>query len=345
MNADRWFDVALRGYPAWWQERYAGEVRTVADDLRTAGRSPARIVVDLVVGMVRVRRNAFGMPRTYRLWNSRTRQSVATATLPFVLLTPFVLAGVGFTGLRARGGTVFYSGFLFPRGLMRFERTGPLPAPPLTPAATLIFWSEGAILLVSLLTLFTIVYGWGNFVAAVRNATPGRSRWARALGWTPALVVVAFIALSALATRFAPHGWRGVVGHPSRPIGGNPALLRLFHDLAQVALVGGWLLSVAAVAALARRYEMTPFDLSVGARVSSIMAVLAVLLGLALGAWGTGVYLQAHQAGRGTFTIVEFGHPSLWPLSAAAAVLACTLSVSGAARARRGYRIVAELGG
>jgi hypothetical protein len=344
MNPDRWFDVALRCYPAWWQERYAGEVRTVADDLRSAGRNPARIVVDLVVGMVRVRRNAVGMPRTYRLWNARTRQSVATATLPFVLLAPFVLAGVGYTGLRAKGGTVFYSGFLFPRGLMRFGRTGPLPAPPLTPAATLIFWAEGAIMVLALLTLFAVLYGWGNFVAAVRNAAPGQSRWTRALGWTPALVVVAFIGLTALASRFTPHGWIGVVGHPSRQVGGNPALFRLTHDLAQVALVGGWLLSVATIAVLARRYEMTPFDLRVGARVSSIMAILAVLMGGALAAWGAGVFLQAHQAGHGTFTVVEFVHPSLWPLSAAAALLACTLSISGATRARRGYRMVAELG-
>jgi hypothetical protein len=345
MRSDRLVDAALRCYPAWWRDRYAGEVRTVSDDLRAGGRSSVRIVLDLVVGMVRVRRDAIGMPCSYPLWNARTRASVATATLPFVLLAPFVLACIGFTGLRAEGGTVYYSGFLFPRGLMRFGHTGLLPAPPLTPAASLIFWAEGAILVVALLTLMTVMYGWGNFIVAVRNAAPGRSRWARVLGWTPGLVVVAFIGFSVLAGRFRPHEWVGVLNHASRPVGGNAALVRLFQDLALVALVGGWLLSVVVVAAVARRYEMTPFDLRVGARVSSIMAVLAVLMGLALAAWGAGVFLQARQAGQGTFTVVEFGHPSLWPLSTAAALLACTLSVSGAARARQGSRVVAELGG
>ena len=345
MSPDRWVDAALRCYPAWWRERYAGEVRGVADDLRSAGRSSARIVVDLVAGMVCVRRDAVGMPRSYGLWNARTRVSVATATLPYVLLAPIVLIGVGFTGLRAKGGTVIYSGFsLFPRGLMRLEHGRPVPAPHLTPAATVISWAELAVLVVSLLSLFTVLYGWGNFVAAVRNAGPGRSRWTRLCSWMPAGVVVAFLTLNAVADRAQPHAWTSTSLHTVVPVGGNVALFHLFRGLAQVVVVGGWLGSAVAFAAVARRAEMTPFDLRIGARVSSITAGLAVLLGAAFAAWGVGVLLQAHQAGRGTFTVFEFGHLSLWPLTAAAAVVACYLSVAGAARARQGSRVVADLG-
>jgi hypothetical protein len=284
------------------------------------------------------------MPRSYGLWNTRTRVSVAMATLPFVLLAPVVVASFDFTGLRAGGAAVEYSGFsLFPHGLMRFGRTGPLPAPPLTPAATVISWAELAVLVVSLATLVTVLYGLANIMVAVRFAGPGRSRRARLLTWTPALVVVVSVTLVALASRVGPHEWMGTSGHVV-PVGGNVALEHLYSRLAQVALVGGWLLSTAAIASVARRVEMPPVALRTGARVSSITAALAVLLAAALAACGAGVALQAHQAVHGTFTVFDFGHLWLWPLSAAAALLACYLSLTGASRALRGSRVVADLG-
>jgi len=346
MRPDRLVDIALRCYPAWWQDRYAIEVRTVADDLRTAGRSSVRIFLDLVVGMFRVRRDAVGMPRSYPLWNARTRVSVATATLPFVLLAPVVVACSGSTGLRAKGTRVVYSGFsLFPHGLMRFGKGGLLPAPPLTPAATVISWAELAVLVVSLLTLVTVFYGWASILGAVRHAGPRPRRWARLLAWTPALVIVVFIALTALATRVGPHEWTSTGGRPMAPVGGTVGLAHLLIHLAQVVLVGGWLLSAAAIAAVARWTEMTPFALRTGTRVSSVTAALAVLLAAALAAWGVGVILQAHQAGHGTYTVFEFGHLSLWPVSAAAALLACHLSLTGATRAHQGSQVVAGLCG
>jgi len=345
MTPDRLVDAALRCYPAWWRDRYAGEVRTVSDDLRAAGRSSVRIVLDLVVGMLRVRRDAVGMPHTYPLWNARTRTSVAVATLPFVLLAPVVIAGAGSTGLRAGGTNVVYTGFsLFPHGLMRFGKGGLLPAPPLTPAATVISWAELAVLAVSLLALVTVFYGWASLLGAVRHAGPGRSWRVRLLAWTPLLVSVVVIGLGVASTVVGPHEWASSHGRPMAPVGGNLALAHLLGQLAQAVLIGGWLLSAAAIAAVARRTQMTSFALRTGARVSSVTAALAFLLAASFAALVVGVVLQADQAGHGTFTVFAFGHLSLWPVSAVAALLACYLSAAGAARARRGSRVVAGLG-
>lgn len=346
MRPDRLVDAALRCYPAWWQERYAGEVRTVSDDLRAAGRGSLRIVLDLLAGMVRVRRDGVGMPRTYPLWNARTRASVTVATLPFVLLAPLVVATFEFAGLRSGRMTVLYSGFsLFPHHLFHVVGGREVAAPPLTPGATVISWAELTALVIVLASLATALCGWSSLVGAVRAAPSGRRRGMRLLAWSPAIVVLAFVSLTVAAAQIGPRGWESSGGRPMVPIGGNVALGHAVELVAQAVLVGGWLLSALAIAVVARRVEMTPSALRAGAQISAAFAVLTVLLAAAFAAWGAGVVLQAHQAGSGHFTVFVFGRTSLWPVSTAAAAVVAYLSVTAALRARRGSRIVAELAG
>ncbi len=343
MIRSRLVDLALACYPAWWRDRYGAEVRQVSDDLRFWGRSPVRITLDLLVGVFRVRRHARGMPMTYGLWNARTRVSVAAGTLPFVLLAPIVLACMGSSGLRAPGGRVFSSGVLYPTDLLQFGRDGMRAAPPLTPAASLVYAAEGAVLVVFLLAFVTTIYGWGSLIGAVRRAGPGRGRWIQLSSWTPGIVVLLVVALSVAIGRTAPHGYHDVPGHPPVPIGGDVTLFHLFEALQRATLIGGWLLSVVAIAIVTRRSEMQPFDLRTGRNVSLVMAACAVLLAGAYVAWGVGMMLQTDEAAHGSFTIVRFSQQGLWPVSTVALAVGGYLSVVGAASARTGTRIVARL--
>ena len=272
---------------------------------------------------------------------------MATATLSFVLLAPLVLYASATAGLAHAGRPVTYSGFsFFPHGLRVVGHNGAsVPAPPLTPAAPYLFWSETVIAVVLVLTLCTLVYGWASLAGAVRRSGPGRGRWPRLLCWTPALVFLVPILLSAATSHYAPRGFRGVGGHPPVPVGGDPRALHLVQTGEHVAVVGAWLLSVVAVAVVARRTEMHPSDLRSGARVSSTIAFLAVVLALAFVTFRVAAAFQAAQSAHGAYTVVSLGYAGLWPVGVVAALLVSYLTVVGADRARQGSRTAAMLGG
>lgn len=99
-------DVALRCYPKWWTERYGEEMRAVIDDLEDEGRSRRAIAFGLFRDAARSRLQARGMPHAYGLLATRTRTSVATGTLPWLLIVPFLTTVTGGLVLHSSSGFV-----------------------------------------------------------------------------------------------------------------------------------------------------------------------------------------------------------------------------------------------
>src|SRR5277367_722176 len=99
-------ELALRCYPKWWTERYGDEMRAVIDDLEHEGRSERLIAMGLVRDALRSRLQARGMPRTYGLLATRTGESVATGTLPWLAIVPFLSFVTGAAVVHSSSGPV-----------------------------------------------------------------------------------------------------------------------------------------------------------------------------------------------------------------------------------------------
>jgi hypothetical protein len=338
MSTDKAIELAVRCYPAWWQERYADEVRLVSQDLAAEGRSTAKVTLNLLGGAVRARSGGQGMPMSYRLWSARTRASIATATLPWLLVVPFLMATVGSVSLHSSAGPISWSGFsFFPRQLQVIRNAQPTPAPPLTSAGHLVLYSTLAITALFLITFTVLISGWCGLTRAIRDSdTPNRRR-VRLLAWTPVFALLVDVGLIVAQGVVQPSGYSG---HQGREVafGGHPAALHVFHIAQPTVAAVGWLVSVACVAIAAKRANIAPVELRFGKSVALVVASLFALLGAAYATWGITLIVQDRQTQRGTFTSVGYAHPGLWVPMMLVLAVAVTLSVVSARAARSSWR-------
>ena len=335
-------DLAIRLYPAWWRERYADEVRVVADDLAGDGRSVARITYSLLRGVMRARTTAQGMPRTYALWSTRTRVSIAAATLPWLVVAPIALMAMGTRTLHAGAGSVMYSGVDI--GLTHLQIFGapPRPAPPLTPAGSVIPFVSLAIIVLFLVTLAVLASGWSGLTGAIRRTTVADRRRLWLLAWAPGFALLADIALFVAQTVVRPHSYRSVGGRPFVAVGGHPYAAHVLGTVLGVVAIGGWLVAVACVAVAARRADVAPSDLRFGRSVSFATTTLFALLLTAYLAWGIGLIVQARQSAHGTFTTIAYSHQDLWLPMVVVIALAVVVSGLSSREAGRSWRILSS---
>ncbi|MGH9101123.1 MAG: hypothetical protein ACRDV8_12965, partial [Acidimicrobiales bacterium] len=107
-------DRVLACYPPWWRAVYGVEVRQLVEDLLADGRRRWRLAVNLLWGAFRARLLARGMPMRPELWATRSRVSIAVATLPWLAVMPFLILGM-------HGSTVYHV-FHGPDALRRADR-------------------------------------------------------------------------------------------------------------------------------------------------------------------------------------------------------------------------------
>ena len=102
MSNERMVNLSLSCYPRWWRERYGDEVGVHAKDMVADGRSSVSLSLGLMLGAVRTRWTAQGMPKDYRLWSMRNKISIAGATLTWLLIAPIIgmTTGTQKVGLR-----------------------------------------------------------------------------------------------------------------------------------------------------------------------------------------------------------------------------------------------------
>ena len=334
-------DLAIGCYPNWWRERYAEEMRAIAADLTADGRSPARVTLNLLRGAVRARSRAQGMPKLYELWSSRTRISIAAATLPWMLVAPFLLMAMGTQSLHSATGSVFYSGFNFGMTHLQIAGALPTPAPPLTTAGAVVPFASLAVGLLFLVTLAVLTCGWFALTGAIRCSEIPHRRRVRLLAWAPGFAILADAALIVAQIVVRPNEYRSTGGGPMVAIGGHPLAAHVIATCLGVVTIGGWLASIVCVAVATKRADLAPSDLRFGKSVSTVASTLFALMLAAYLAWGIGLIVQARQASHGNFTTIAYSHQNLWIPMVLLVTVAVIVSGFSSRAARRSWMVVA----
>jgi hypothetical protein len=345
------FDMALRCYPKWWQDRYGSEVRAVSEDLMKEGRSEAGLTLNLLRGAIRARTRAVGMPRNLELWRARTRSSVAVATLPWVVVFPLMLWAIGTEGWHVPHGHAYPTSWTKLLGLSLILGSPNTvvvhghqvaAVPPLTAGGTVAVvagWSLAALVIVTPLVFLS---AWMGLLGAVKRSPSPNRRHLRRLARAPGYVILGWFLLSILGAWATPHSWRTVHGHIV-PVGGNVGLSHDIDVATGVLVAGGWLLAIICVGLAARRADIDTADLRFGRSVSVTVSLLSVLTVAACGALVVGLIIQSQEAAHGAFSTISYPHAGVWPGMLAAVLLTAVLSWSAATTARRSWRVVAAL--
>jgi len=339
-NEDKLIAAAFRLYPKWWRARYLDEVQVVTEDLAAAGRPRWALTLNLIIGALRARLRADGMPMVYDLWARRTSTVIALATVP----------GIGTLVLLATS-------------LHQFSK--PLPPLPSSTASVAAVnsheaaeraWSHAAsasgvgnlALTLSILLLFVITF-W--VYSALRRGVLERGhanrKPLRMLARAPRYLIVLTIGLvfAAALPPVHPTAFRGNLRVGSGafraggPLNGHPLLETVLNDAALVAL----LLCVASiilfVVETARHGNITLQGLTLGVSMTRVIAVLLWLLTASAATMSalyetrivSDIYLVTFPTGR-----------SLALLASLLSALAVAATI-GAALARRSCEVAEEI--
>jgi hypothetical protein len=334
---------ALRCYPKWWRDRYGEEMRAAVDDLTGEGRSSHLIALSLLRDAARSHLQARGMPRTYGLLAARTKTSITTATIPWLVMVPFVTFVTSSFALHSNSGVVL-PGFPFQLngGMGVLSRFSPrIVHAPMSVATWVAGFAELTISVLFLATLLVLAFGWRALRFDIRHSPQHNQRRLRILSWVPDLTVWLVIALWVAHYLVGPRSFTQHDGGPLIALGGNPALAALLGDLVWVVGIVGWSLTMVGIVALAREAELPPETLRYGRTVSILTAVSLSLSFIAFAAWGIALSMQSHQLAVAGAITATYPHQALWLPIALALALAVVISVWGATNARRSWRAIA----
>lgn len=337
-------DVALRCYPKWWTERYGEEMRAVIDDLEDEGRSRRAIAFGLFRDAARSRLQARGMPHAYGLLATRTRTSVATGTLPWLLIVPFLTTVTGGLVLHSSSGFVEVG---FPFQLSTFHmRVVTEPGmhwvrPTISTVTRIIGLSTVAMDALFFVTLIALAIGLNVFRNGIVREKRHNRRSMYLMTWLPAATVLTIIALF-VASKMLMDG-----SHPHQQpdgqilyIGGHTSVSALMGDLGWVVAIGGWLLTMVGLAVVAKRANLPPEVLRFGRSVSVLTSWSLSLTFIAFMAWSVAIDVQNHQTHVAGQILATYPRHSLWLPMALALGLACAASIYGATSARRSWRTI-----
>lgn len=345
------FDMAVRCYPKWWQDRYGSEVRAVSEDLMKDGRSEAGVTLNLLRGAIRARTGAAGMPRNLELWRARTRSSVAVATLPWVVVYPLMLWAIGTEGWHVPHGHTYPTSWTKLLGLSLIwgspntvvvHGRQVAAVPPLTTGGTVAVVAGWLLAALVIVTPLVFLSGWMGLLGAIKRSPSPNRRHLRRLAHAPGYVILAWFLLSIAGAWATPHSWRTINGHLV-PVDGNVGLSHGIDVATAVLVGGGWLLSIICVGLAARWSDMDTADLRFGRSVSVTVSLLSLLTVAACGAVAVGLITQSRESAHGAFSTIGFSHVGIWPVMLAAVLLTAALSWSAATAARRSWRVVAAL--
>jgi hypothetical protein len=310
--------AAFALYPPWWRERYLDEAQSVTEDLIAAGRSPWGMATNLVIGALRARVRAAGMPSSYNAWVRRTCAVVVLATAPTLVVVPVMLT------VRQRSLT-------------------PLPrVVPSTAAATALY----LVLLLGLLVLISVMI-WGYFALSdgIRQPAMGNPRRLRIMARAPGSFALLGVLLFVVSAVLAPHEWRTHAGRLV-PLGGHPLLGRVAVDTSEAAWVLCGVAAALLVVEVARRAILPLGTLSVGLLTGRVMMALlwvmtAASIGLSL-RYGTGVA----QINDGSFVggyITVFGSGHALVILASVVGAMATVTTLGTVLAGRSFHVTRTL--
>jgi hypothetical protein len=335
-------DFALRCYPKWWRDRYVEEMRAAVDDLTGEGRSSSLIAFSLLRDAARSHLQARGMPRTYGLLAARTKTSITTATIPWLVVVPFITFVTSSVVLHSNSGVV-QTGFPFQfnGGVGVFSRFSPrIVHPPMSVATWVVGFAGLTLGVLFLATLLVLAFGWRSLRSDIRHSPQPNQRWLRILSWLPDSTVWLVFALWVVHYYVGPRSFFQHGNGPLVQLGGNPELAVVLGDLTWVVAIVGWSLSMVGIAALAKGAELPPETLRYGRTVSVLTAISMSLSFVAFAAWGIALSMQTHQPVVAGAITAAYPHQTLWLPTALVLALAVVISLWGATNARRSWRVI-----
>jgi hypothetical protein len=335
-------DVALRCYPTWWRERYGDEMRATIESLQHEGRTSFSIAVGLFRDAFRSHLQARGMPRTYGLLATRTKASIATATIPWMAVIPFVLAVTGPTHLSSLGGSVIAG---YPFELTPF-RTKIFPSPHgvhavISTTDWFIGLSNMAIQAAFLLAFVALGFGLAALRYGIKREKRVNRRRMYLLTWLPVATVVTFIGL-AYAQDYVRNQARYLgTGHGNIYLGGgHPSVAAFLGNLEWIVAIGGWLLSMVALAVVSRNVTLPPDTLRFGRTVSILSSFSLCVTFVAVVIWGVAIDMRGHAVVHAGTVIATYPEHGLWALLVLVLGVATMLSIAGASSARQSWRTI-----
>jgi len=315
-------------------------MRAVIDDLHHEGRSESRIAIGLLRDALRSRFQARGMPHNFRLLATRTRTSVATGTLPWLAIVPFLSYVIGRFTLTSSSGAV-ESGYPFQLTLLRTRVVSEPGVHWVHPTISTSTWIVGGATMfmdaLFSLTLLVLIVGLGVLRYGIVREKGQNRRSLYVLTWVPVVVVVVLVAMR-VAQGFLSDGSR--LGPNDQFIDGHTALAALMGNFMWVVAIGGWLLTIVGVAVVARRANLPPETLRFGRTVSVMTSVSLTLTFIAYLVWGVAVAIQNRESHVAGSIVATYSLHDVWLPMAFALGLSCVTSIWGATVARRSWRII-----
>jgi len=315
-------------------------MRAVIDDLHHEGRSESRIAIGLLRDALRSRFQARGMPHNFRLLATRTRTSVATGTLPWLAIVPFLSYVIGRFTLTSSSGAV-ESGYPFQLTLLRTRVVSEPGVHWVHPTISTSTWIVGGATMfmdaLFSLTLLVLIVGLGVLRYGIVREKGQNRRSLYVLTWVPVVVVVVLVAMR-VAQGFLSDGSR--LGPNDQFIDGHTALAALMGNFMWVVAIGGWLLTIVGVAVVARRANLPPETLRFGRTVSVMTSVSLTLTFIAYLVWGVALAIQNRESHVAGSIVATYSLHDVWLPMAFALGLSCVTSIWGATVARRSWRII-----
>ena len=280
------------------------------------------------------------MPHNFRLLATRTRTSVATGTLPWLAIVPFLSYVIGRFTLTSSSGAV-ESGYPFQLTLLRTRVVSEPGVHWVHPTISTSTWIVGGATMfmdaLFSLTLLVLIVGLGVLRYGIVREKGQNRRSLYVLTWVPVVVVVVLVAMR-VAQGFLSDGSR--LGPNDQFIDGHTALAALIGNFMWVVAIGGWLLTIVGVAVVARRANLPPETLRFGRTVSVMTSVSLTLTFIAYLVWGVALAIQNRESHVAGAIVATYSLQDVWLPMAFALGVSCVTSIWGATVARRSWRII-----
>jgi hypothetical protein len=286
-----------------------------------------------------------GMPKVHDLWATRTRVSIAVATLSWFLVAPlaqFTAAGGGQRVVSLRGPVKPNAVPLFTTFQYRITDKAHyvVATPTLNQSVHVISYASFAIGMAFMIGLFALAVGWLRLLHGIRATSTTHRRRTLFLAWTPAVALLAYVALwFAFASQQASN-WIEQNGAPPVPLNGNPTAAHALHVALVVVGLSGWILSIVAIAIAVKQADLALIDLQYGKRLSFFMAAVTSLMFVAYVILAIALYTQPAASFSG-LTVVSDHQALLLPIMVALGCSSLT-TIMAAGSARRSWRVIAS---
>lgn len=315
-DENRIIAAAFALYPGWWRERYLEEAHCVTEDLVAAGRSPWTMASNLVIGALRARVSAAGMPPSYDAWARRTCAVVALATAPTVVVVTVMLT-------------------------VRQKLPSTPHVIPATETASALYL---ALLFGLLLLISTMIWGYFSLSGGLREAGTNNPRHLRILARAPGYLALLGVILFVVSAFLLPHSWQ-TQGGQLKPVGGHPALGPAVLEASALAWILCGVTTAVLVFEVARKATLSLGTLAIGLVTARVMVGVLWLMTACVTAlslrYGTGVAALGGSLNSGYITVFGTGHALVILASVLGAM--ATVATFGTLLAGRSFHVARRL--